>query len=153
MGVPQKRDTAEIAQLVEHNLAKVGVASSSLVFRSRRQSKKTAFFFCISTYCKIFATLFRQNGTFYHLVENPKNSPKKAVSNPDVLQNVLHKCEIGVCATRHASWTSKSCAAKMHATVRGKFRWSSGSPTEDKPKPFPPESSLNLRSGTRNHNG
>ena len=27
---------AEIAQLVEHNLAKVGVASSSLVFRSKR---------------------------------------------------------------------------------------------------------------------
>ena len=27
-------DIAEIAQLVEHNLAKVGVASSSLVFRS-----------------------------------------------------------------------------------------------------------------------
>ena len=31
--VLQKRP-AEIAQLVEHNLAKVGVASSSLVFRS-----------------------------------------------------------------------------------------------------------------------
>ena len=28
---------AEIAQLVEHNLAKVRVASSSLVFRSRRK--------------------------------------------------------------------------------------------------------------------
>ena len=28
---------AEIAQLVEHNLAKVGVASSSLVFRSKKQ--------------------------------------------------------------------------------------------------------------------
>ena len=27
-------ENAEIAQLVEHNLAKVGVASSSLVFRS-----------------------------------------------------------------------------------------------------------------------
>ena len=27
-------EKAEIAQLVEHNLAKVGVASSSLVFRS-----------------------------------------------------------------------------------------------------------------------
>ena len=27
--------TAEVAQLVEHNLAKVGVASSSLVFRSK----------------------------------------------------------------------------------------------------------------------
>ena len=29
-----ERGYAEIAQLVEHNLAKVGVASSSLVFRS-----------------------------------------------------------------------------------------------------------------------
>ena len=28
------KGNAEIAQLVEHNLAKVGVASSSLVFRS-----------------------------------------------------------------------------------------------------------------------
>ena len=28
------KPNAEIAQLVEHNLAKVGVASSSLVFRS-----------------------------------------------------------------------------------------------------------------------
>ena len=31
---PEKVFDAEIAQLVEHNLAKVGVASSSLVFRS-----------------------------------------------------------------------------------------------------------------------
>ena len=31
---------AEIAQLVEHNLAKVGVASSSLVFRSKSKSFK-----------------------------------------------------------------------------------------------------------------
>ena len=30
---------AEIAQLVEHNLAKVGVASSSLVFRSKTDDK------------------------------------------------------------------------------------------------------------------
>ena len=29
-----RKKKAEIAQLVEHNLAKVGVASSSLVFRS-----------------------------------------------------------------------------------------------------------------------
>lgn len=29
---------AEIAQLVEHDLAKVGVASSSLVFRSQRKT-------------------------------------------------------------------------------------------------------------------
>ena len=31
---------AEIAQLVEHNLAKVGVASSSLVFRSKSPKQK-----------------------------------------------------------------------------------------------------------------
>ena len=33
-GVPKN---AEIAQLVEHDLAKVGVASSSLVFRSKKE--------------------------------------------------------------------------------------------------------------------
>ena len=32
-----EKHIAEIAQLVEHNLAKVGVASSSLVFRSENQ--------------------------------------------------------------------------------------------------------------------
>ena len=35
----KERVTAEIAQLVEHNLAKVRVASSSLVFRSKSQQK------------------------------------------------------------------------------------------------------------------
>ena len=30
---------AKVAQLVEHNLAKVGVASSNLVFRSKKASK------------------------------------------------------------------------------------------------------------------
>ena len=33
-----KFNHAEIAQLVEHNLAKVRVASSSLVFRSRKKN-------------------------------------------------------------------------------------------------------------------
>ena len=32
-----KEADAEIAQLVEHDLAKVGVASSSLVFRSKKR--------------------------------------------------------------------------------------------------------------------
>ena len=36
--------SAEIAQLVEHDLAKVGVASSSLVFRSTRSRWKSGFF-------------------------------------------------------------------------------------------------------------
>ena len=34
---------AEIAQLVEHNLAKVGVASSSLVFRSQSKNELKVF--------------------------------------------------------------------------------------------------------------
>ena len=37
--------SAEIAQLVEHDLAKVGVASSSLVFRSREVIKSMTSFF------------------------------------------------------------------------------------------------------------
>ena len=36
---------AEIAQLVEHNLAKVRVASSSLVFRSEWKPADVGFFF------------------------------------------------------------------------------------------------------------
>ena len=36
---------AAIAQLVEHNLAKVGVASSSLVFRSNEEAVQTDCFF------------------------------------------------------------------------------------------------------------
>ena len=41
-GVPKTRKAmnAEIAQLVEHDLAKVGVASSSLVFRSKANKIK-----------------------------------------------------------------------------------------------------------------
>ena len=37
---PVESKNAEIAQLVEHNLAKVGVASSSLVFRSQCEEKR-----------------------------------------------------------------------------------------------------------------
>ena len=37
-GLHRSKLIAEIAQLVEHNLAKVGVASSSLVFRSKSKS-------------------------------------------------------------------------------------------------------------------
>ena len=36
--LPIANDNAEVAQLVEHDLAKVGVASSSLVFRSGDES-------------------------------------------------------------------------------------------------------------------
>ena len=39
---------AEIAQLVEHNLAKVGVASSSLVFRSREVIRNDGLFLFVS---------------------------------------------------------------------------------------------------------
>ena len=46
---------AEIAQLVEHNLAKVRVASSSLVFRSLKDSQMVVFFFC---FCIFYSFLF-----------------------------------------------------------------------------------------------
>ena len=39
---------AEIAQLVEHNLAKVGVASSSLVFRSTKKEVRFRASFFVS---------------------------------------------------------------------------------------------------------
>ena len=39
-----RNSQAEIAQLVEHDLAKVGVASSSLVFRSTRSRISSGFF-------------------------------------------------------------------------------------------------------------
>ena len=38
-------EKAEIAQLVEHDLAKVGVASSSLVFRSKKKTRSDSGFF------------------------------------------------------------------------------------------------------------
>ncbi len=47
-------NSAEIAQLVEHNLAKVGVASSSLVFRSQERSRQSND--CRLFYCWRFAT-------------------------------------------------------------------------------------------------
>ena len=50
---------AEIAQLVEHNLAKVGVASSSLVFRSLGQ--QLAVFF---VYICFVEFSYRQKGKF-----------------------------------------------------------------------------------------
>ena len=54
---------AEIAQLVEHNLAKVGVASSSLVFRSQaeRQLKiflRLPFFILHSSFFILHSSLF-----------------------------------------------------------------------------------------------
>ena len=42
--IPKGTKPAEIAQLVEHDLAKVGVASSSLVFRSKPSKKFGGFF-------------------------------------------------------------------------------------------------------------
>jgi hypothetical protein len=39
------RDFAGVAQLVEHDLAKVGVAGSSPVSRSNKKAVKTAFYY------------------------------------------------------------------------------------------------------------
>lgn len=55
---------AEIAQLVEHNLAKVRVASSSLVFRSQEKATQVVFsffyaFFLQEIFCISVAGIMR----------------------------------------------------------------------------------------------
>ena len=46
------RDFAGVAQLVEHDLAKVGVAGSSPVSRSNKKAARAAFYYLrISTTC------------------------------------------------------------------------------------------------------
>ena len=64
----KQNPSAEIAQLVEHNLAKVGVASSSLVFRSKAHEgtifRFLLFLFSISPPCLIaYGHLNPQNYT------------------------------------------------------------------------------------------
>ena len=49
---------AEIAQLVEHNLAKVGVASSSLVFRSSFRHSFFHSIFSVPAVVRLLALLF-----------------------------------------------------------------------------------------------
>ena len=60
---------AEIAQLVEHNLAKVGVASSSLVFRSKTGHLRMAFDF------------EKQHSTQHSYCKNTQQSTCEAHSN------------------------------------------------------------------------
>ena len=56
---------AEIAQLVEHNLAKVGVASSSLVFRSKRVSRNADLNFEITRRGSIICSRPCAQGGFF----------------------------------------------------------------------------------------
>ena len=60
---------AEIAQLVEHNLAKVGVASSSLVFRSKR-SKALGLFFVLNIFRKSYKPQHIVLGLFFFLLDH-----------------------------------------------------------------------------------
>ena len=94
------KGNAEIAQLVEHNLAKVGVASSSLVFRSSEGSSKRLPFSFVYQQFKIRNLIFIYwLGGQFILLKKHKNSLKKAVSIPSVLQNVLRKIWAGLCNT------------------------------------------------------
>ncbi len=45
LSLHSEEKNADVAQLVEHDLAKVGVAGSSLVFRSQSLQKVEAFIF------------------------------------------------------------------------------------------------------------
>ena len=62
---------AEIAQLVEHNLAKVRVASSSLVFRSQR-SKALGLFFLFKSFFSSLLYPFCSVCADFNLLRNLK---------------------------------------------------------------------------------
>ena len=58
MNLMEQASFAEIAQLVEHDLAKVGVASSSLVFRSGKLPVRVAFLVFILPVSFVFFVSF-----------------------------------------------------------------------------------------------
>ena len=63
--VPPVVRQAEVAQLVEHDLAKVGVASSSLVFRSPRPLRDAkAFLFWVKKALQVVVGLVTYERTF-----------------------------------------------------------------------------------------
>ena len=76
--------TAEIAQLVEHNLAKVGVASSSLVFRSEMDNlTRVVHFFCLR---KTTASASAPVGCFAGSLYSKRPSNVRAGAGGDCLQ-------------------------------------------------------------------
>ena len=70
---------AEIAQLVEHDLAKVGVASSSLVFRSSLSLTPVGLFSYISVGYAALARLYGCSGRVCDFSESGWVSGKKRV--------------------------------------------------------------------------
>ena len=62
---------AEIAQLVEHNLAKVGVASSSLVFRSKKVSRNADLNFETPDVVQLYAGRPLLRSAFFFIYRSP----------------------------------------------------------------------------------
>lgn len=63
--LPADNDTADVAQLVEHHLAKVDVASSNLVVRSR--IKKAA-----PRSCFFYARILRISNSLMEVTDTPQ---------------------------------------------------------------------------------
>ena len=68
-------ENAEIAQLVEHNLAKVGVASSSLVFRSKKVSRNADLNFETPDVVQLYAGRPLLRSAFFFLYAYEKSHP------------------------------------------------------------------------------
>ena len=66
---------AEIAQLVEHNLAKVGVASSSLVFRSKRVSRNADLNFAKPDVVQLYAGRPLLRSAFFFIYKFKQTTP------------------------------------------------------------------------------
>ena len=73
--IPNEKNgsNAEIAQLVEHNLAKVRVASSSLVFRSKTSHLRMTFVMKSPDEVQLYMQSFSYRDGFFLLYRYPYN--------------------------------------------------------------------------------
>ena len=100
--IPNETNTvskhAEVAQLVEHNLAKVGVASSSLVFRSKNKKSAEMLTFVLKIspdgVQSYVSRPCAQGTAFLFLITCPNIQAKKGVRILQPLSSLLHSPDL-----------------------------------------------------------
>ena len=96
---------AEIAQLVEHDLAKVGVASSSLVFRSKGQFSTDLFS------CPDLSTVPRTRGPVLPLLEGRGGYKKARIHVADVGSSLVFRSSSSLTSVGLFSYVSEGYVA------------------------------------------
>ena len=93
---PARGTKAEVAQLVEHNLAKVRVASSSLVFRSKTLNLLTAKYLCMRILgCCVKIGTETGQSYFLDLLQSPKKNVNQFISLSCIKQLFCRKLLAG----------------------------------------------------------